>query len=103
MLARMPASVPWRELAVGDDFGPYRIEAILGEGGMGQVFQARREADGTLVALKVVKAALRRDEQSAARFAREARAAREVAHRHLVDVLDAGEVEGRRYVAMRYV
>lgn len=91
------------DLQAGDSFGPYHLEAELGEGGMGRVFLARREADGALVALKVLKGALLSDEQQARRFIREARAAREVVHAHLLEVLDAGQVDGRRYLAMRYV
>jgi len=91
------------DLETGDSFGPYRLEAELGEGGMGRVFRARRATDGGVVALKVLKGALLGDEQQARRFVHEARAAREVSHPHLLEVLDAGQVEGRRYLAMRYV
>jgi serine/threonine protein kinase len=90
-------------LGVGDALGPYEIESVLGEGGMGQVFKARNRDSGEIVALKVVKHALAGDEQSARRFLHEARAAQEVEHRHLVGVVDAGEADGRRYLAMRYV
>jgi serine/threonine protein kinase len=90
-------------LGAGDALGPYEIEAALGEGGMGQVFRARNRDSGELVALKVVKPGLVGDEQSARRFLHEARAAQEVQHRHLVGVVDAGESDGRRYLAMRYV
>ena len=83
--------------------GPYRLEQVLGEGGMGKVFRAVRESDGTVVALKVVRSELAGDEQHARRFRREARAASEVDHRHLVGVLDAGEAGGRRYLAMRFI
>src|SRR3712207_6406686 len=76
---------------------------MLGEGGMGQVFRARREADGTVVALKVVKPSLAGGEEHRRRFRREARAAAEVSNKHLVGVLDSGEDRGRRFLAMRYV
>jgi serine/threonine-protein kinase len=93
---------PAADLTPGDVLGPYRIEEPIGEGGMGQVFRAAHE-DGSLVALKVLKGVLLEDHAHARRFAREARAAREIEHRHLVEVLDAGEVGGRGYLAMRYV
>jgi serine/threonine protein kinase len=90
-------------LAVGDALGPYRIDALLGEGGMGQVFLATNGSTGDVVALKVIKPELTSDEEHARRFVREARAAGEVQHRNLVGVIDAGEVDGRRYLAMRFV
>jgi serine/threonine protein kinase len=104
MLAAMPArSDPDpRALQPGDAFGEYVIDDQLGEGGMGIVFRAIRE-DGAVVALKVIKPGLVADERTARRFAREARAAGEVDHPHLIDVLDAGDVDGIGYMAMRYV
>jgi eukaryotic-like serine/threonine-protein kinase len=91
------------ELALGTVVGPYRIEALLGQGGMGKVFRAVREGEGEPVALKVMRSRLAGDEESRRRFLREARAAREVRHRHLVPVLDAGEDGDRRYLVMPYV
>jgi serine/threonine protein kinase len=43
------------ELAPGDTLGPYRLDELLGEGGMGLVFKATRESDGAVVALKVMR------------------------------------------------
>jgi serine/threonine protein kinase len=92
-----------RELEVGGRLGPYRLEDVLGEGGMGIVFRARREPDGETVALKVLKQALVRDETLRRRFVHEARAAQEVTHKNLVPTLDAGEIEGRPYLTVAYV
>jgi len=91
------------ELQVGGRLGPYSLEAYLGEGGMGTVFRAVREHDGQLVALKILKAKLTGDDVYRRRFAHEARAAREVKHRHLVPIVEAGEIDGRHYVAVSYV
>lgn len=90
-------------LEPGSTLGPFRIDAMLGEGGMGQVFRATREGDGAPVALKVMKREFAADQQYSRRFLREARAAQEVSHKHLVSVLEAGEAEGRQYLVMRYV
>ncbi len=92
-----------RELEVGEMLGDYRIDAVLGEGGMGIVFRAGHTSDGSEVALKVLKLDLTGDETYERRFLHEARAAAEVRHENLVSVLDAGEVDGRHYIAAEYV
>ena len=91
------------ELVPGNKLGGYRLESILGEGAVGVVFLATREADGAVVALKVLKRQLSRDEVYRRRFVHEARVAAEVEHKHLVPILDAGEAEGRSYLAVQYV
>lgn len=91
------------ELAVGDQLGPYRLEESLGEGGMGLVFRASRADDSRPVALKVLRAELGDDEVYRRRFLHEARAAAEVRHSSLVPVLDAGEHDGRFYLATAFV
>src|SRR4051812_38691732 len=94
---------PGRELEPGDTLGPYRLEELLGEGGMGLVFRAVRESDGQLVALKVMRFELIEDPVFGKRFEQEARAASEVRDPHLVPVLEAGQADGRRYLAVAYV
>jgi eukaryotic-like serine/threonine-protein kinase len=90
-------------LEVGQRLGPYRIEARLGEGGMGIVFRAVHDGDGRTVALKVLRDELNQDAAYKRRLAREARAAAEVDHPNLTRVLEAGEADGRSYLAVRYV
>jgi serine/threonine protein kinase len=91
-----------RTLKPGDAFGEYVVDEQLGQGGMGIVFRAIRE-DGAVVALKVLKPGLVRDEKVLRRFAREARAAAAVDHPQLIDVIEAGDVDGTSFLAMRYV
>lgn len=100
MLAPM---VPRSEPDVGDTVGHYRIDAWLGEGAVGVVYRARRESDGGVVALKLLKQRLGEDETFRARFVREARAAQHVEHDHVVPVLDAGEAGGTSYLVAEYV
>ena len=83
--------------------GPYRVQTLLGEGGMAHVYRAVHRDTGRIVALKVMKSDGVGDHRCARRFHREVRAAGEVEHRHLVDLLDFGEWQGRRYLAMRFV
>jgi serine/threonine protein kinase len=93
----MPSAVQ-----VGQRLGPYRIEGRLGQGGMGIVFRARHD-DGRTVALKVLRDELAADDGYRQRLAHEARAAAEVDHPNLAPVLEAGEADGRLYLAVRYV
>jgi serine/threonine protein kinase len=90
-------------LEPGNSFGPYTIEAPLGEGAMGVVVRAHRGPKGEAVALKVLRAELAADDVYKRRFAHEVRAAGGAASRHLVEILDSGEVQGRPYIAMSYV
>ena len=94
----MPAAIQ-----AGQSLGPYRIEGLLGRGGMGVVYRARHEVDGRTVALKVLRDELAADDAYRRRLAHEARAAAGVEHPNLAPVLDAGEDGGRLYLAMRYV
>jgi serine/threonine protein kinase len=90
-------------LQAGQSLGPYRIEALLGRGGMGVVYYARHEGDGRAVALKVLRDELAADEDFRRRLAHEARAAAAVDHPNLAPVLEAGDDDGRLYLAVRYV
>jgi serine/threonine-protein kinase len=78
--------------------GKYRIESILGRGGMGVVFRASHVHTGRQVALKILRPELSRDEQLGKRFVREARAATMLRHPNVVEVLDLGvEADGTVY------
>ena len=92
-----------RELEPGDTLGPYRLESVLGEGGMGLVFKAHRDGDAHPVALKVLKRQLSGDFIFQQRFKQEARAAAEVHDRHLVAILESAEYDGRHCLASDYV
>jgi serine/threonine protein kinase len=94
----MPAA-----LQAGHSLGPYQIEGLLGRGGMGVVYRARHEGDGRTVALKVLRDELGADDAFRRRLSHEARAAAGVEHPNLAPVLEAGEADGRLYLAMRYV
>ena len=96
-----PRRTTSRELESGDRLGEYRLESLLGEGGMGLVFKAVG-ADGKVVALKVLRRELGEDEVFRDRFGQEARAAAEVHHPNLVPILGQGEADGRNYLVVRY-
>ena len=88
---------------VGDEFGPYTIESVLGRGGMGTVYLATSRAARARVALKVISPDLADDPDFRARFLRESRLAASLDHPHVIPIYDADEVEGVLYLAMRYV
>jgi serine/threonine-protein kinase len=87
---------------VGTRFGEYQITALIGVGGMGKVYRAMA-ADGTPVALKIVKDDLARDETFRRRFRREARIAQMVHNPHVVPVRDTGELDELPYLAARFI
>jgi serine/threonine-protein kinase len=83
--------------------GRYVVADKIGEGGMGKVFRARRTDDGRTVALKVIRPALLTNEVVRGRYAREVQAAGRLEHPNIVHVFDAGEADGRFYLAMEFV
>jgi eukaryotic-like serine/threonine-protein kinase len=89
------------EPEVGDRLGPYVLEEELGRGSMGTVYRATR--DDREVALKVMRPELASDQTFRQRFDREGRIAASLTHPHLVEVVDAGEIEGLPYLASRLV
>jgi serine/threonine-protein kinase len=84
-------------------FGPYRVQERLGEGGMCNVFRARREGEETECALKVLKDEWRQDERVRQMFMTEADVSLMIDHPNLVRGLDAGEVNGRLFLALELI
>jgi len=84
--------------------GRYRLEALLGEGGMGVVYRARHVLIDRVVALKLIRPDLRSETHLRAWMLREARAANRVDHAHIVEIHDVGETEeGELYLVMEYL
>jgi eukaryotic-like serine/threonine-protein kinase len=81
----------------------YQIIEELGQGGMGTVFLAWREATGRLVALKTIKPDAAASQAHCKRFLRETEILREIRHPHIVAYEDAGLSDGTLYFAMEYV
>ncbi len=81
----------------------YEIVRLLGEGGMGAVFEARHRVLGRVVAIKVLKPELALNEQFTARFLQEARSAAELHHKNIVEVTDFGVDRGRPFMVMEYL
>jgi len=82
----------------------YKVEALIGEGGMGKVYRARQEALDKLVVLKVLRQSLLNDDRTVARFKREAKAASRLNHPNSISILDFGQAEdGALFIAMEFV
>ncbi|HET8540922.1 MAG TPA: serine/threonine-protein kinase [Anaeromyxobacter sp.] len=98
--AAQPAD-PWLGRAVN---GKFRIEALIGQGGMGRVYRARHLGLDRQVVLKMLHRAYSSDPQLVQRFQREARAASRLDHPNSIAVLDFGEAEdGTLFMAMEHL
>ncbi len=81
----------------------YRIIALLGRGGMGEVYRADDLTLGLQVALKFLPASLSRNEDALRRFRNEVRVARQVSHANVCRIYDVGEANGIYFLSMEYV
>jgi eukaryotic-like serine/threonine-protein kinase len=84
-------------------FGDYTLTGHLGEGGMCHVFRARKKGDLQDCALKMLKEEFRSDERILDLFVTEADLALLLQHPNLVATYDAGEIQGRHYIAMELI
>jgi hypothetical protein len=88
---------------VGRRVAGYRIESVLGRGGMSVVYLAEQVALGRKVALKLLSPELAEDPDFRDRFEHESRLAASLDHPHVIPIYEAGEAEGTLFIAMRYV
>ena len=87
----------------GRRLGHYRIDTVIGRGGMSMLYRATDVRLGRKVALKVIAEHLTEDPEFRERFVDEARNTSAIDHSHVVPLYDFGEVDGLLYIAMRYV
>jgi serine/threonine-protein kinase len=92
-------------LVIGQQLGHYRIEAVIGAGGMGIVYRARdtRPKLDRIVAIKVLTPDLRDDSELLRRFEREGRALAALNHPHICAVFDVGQADGIDFLVMEHV
>src|SRR5436189_324373 len=84
--------------ATGTKIGPYEIVALLGAGGMGEVYRARDPRLQRDVAIKVLPGFISEDADRLRRFEQEARAAGALQHPNVLAVHDVGAADGRPYI-----
>lgn len=87
----------------GTPFGRYRLIALLGRGGMGEVWRAYDTVTDRVVALKVLPAHFAADRTFQQRFRREAHSAARLNNPHVVPIHTYGEIDGRLFVDMRLI
>jgi serine/threonine protein kinase/tetratricopeptide (TPR) repeat protein len=90
-------------LPAGSAFGRYEIRALLGSGGMGQVYRAHDAGLGREVALKVIRRAVLGDESALDRLLREATLASALNHPNIVTIYETGVERSDRYIAMELI
>src|SRR5271169_4013852 len=85
-------------LTPGTKLGPYELVALIGAGGMGEVYRARDQRLGRDVAVKVLPASFASDADRLHRFEQEARAIAALNHPNILGVHDIGDQNGIRYI-----
>ncbi len=98
-----PAPENLTPLRAGDVLGGYRLEKLIGFGGMSVVFRAKQLSLGRDVAVKVMRRELGEDPEFSRRFLNEARALAELAHPNIVQVIDQGIHEGNHFLVMEFI
>ena len=94
---------PPAEPRVGTRFGPYELRALVGRGGMGEVYEAYDSTKDRTVALKLLPPQFARDAEYQERFRRESQAAARLQDPHIIPIHDWGEIDGVLYIDMRLV
>jgi|SRR5271169_2574924 len=90
-------------LAIGTKLGPYEILALLGAGGMGEVYRARDTRLDRTVAVKVLASRLSSSPELKQRMEREARAISSLNHPNICHLYDVGSQDGADYLVMEYL
>jgi serine/threonine-protein kinase len=101
----VPPSIPPPDPLIGRTLdGRYRIESVLGEGGMGLVYRARHAVLQKPLAIKVLRPEVSRDAEVLSRFQQEAQSASAIGNQHIIDISDFGTLpDGSTYFVMEFL
>ena len=109
-MAEMATAGPWAVVGPGGtsgdevNFGPrYKIQKMLGEGGMGAVYKAHDVELDRDVALKLIRPGLAMDANVSARFKQELLLASKVSHKNILRIHDLGDANGVKFISMAFV
>ena len=88
-------------IRLGSDFGSrYRVEALIGQGGMGRVYKAYDKELNRTVAIKVIRRGVMGEGDALSRFKQELVLASKISHKNILRIHDLGEVEGMKFMTM---
>jgi len=90
-------------IAPGTRLGPFEVTALIGAGGMGEIYRARDTRLDRTVAIKILPPELAADPDRRARFEREARAISHLSHPHICTLFDVGREGGTDFLVMEYL
>ena len=90
-------------LSIGTQLGSHQITALLGKGGMGEVYRARDTKLKREVAIKILPDEFSRDPERVARFQREAEVLASLNHPNIAAIYDLGEANGSRFLVLELV
>jgi serine/threonine protein kinase len=90
-------------LPAGTRLGPYEVQALIGAGGMGEVYRGRDTRLNRIVAIKVIPRSLSTDPARMQRFEREARAIAALQHPNICTLHDVGHQDGTQFLVMEYL
>lgn len=91
------------EIIIGKKLGSYKIEKLIGEGGMGEVYLAHDQKLKRKIALKILPPQYTSNDERVQRLTREARAISSLNHPNIVTIHDVGKTESTNYIATEYV
>src|SRR5258708_10266408 len=102
-MAGNPIDVPNDDPFIGQQFGDYVIQTLLGKGGMARVYRAHDPNLDRVAAIKVIDPGVAHDPEYTRRFKREAQAVAKLSHPNIVEIYQFGTVHGVYYMAMAFI